>query len=267
MKKSILTFGAFALLMLASSCTSSRKIVYMQDSNDESTLNSLYNPDYELKIQPEDQLTILISCKSKDLLEPFSSRINVGSGTGTQGGGGSSTTNYFLVEKDGTIHFPVFGKIQAAGKTREQLAQDLKNMIIEKRYVLDPDVTVLISNFRVNVLGEVSSPGVKVSNSEKMTIYEALAMAGDLKITGLRKNVKVMRTIDGKVQTIVLDLTSQKKVLSSPAYYLRQNDVIYVEPNKAANVDANPSYRYMSAILAVVSFFSSIATLVIAFTK
>jgi polysaccharide export outer membrane protein len=239
----------------------------MQDSSDESTLNSLYNPDYELKIQPEDQLTILISCKEQKLLEPFAGRMNIGYGSTTSGAGNGSTS-YFLVEKDGTIHFPLFGKIMAAGKTREELAESIKKLILESKQITsDLDVTVLISNFRINVLGEVNSPGVKTSNSEKMTIYEALAMAGDLKITGLRNNVKVMRTIDGKVQTIVVDLTSQKKVLSSPAYYLRQNDVIYVQPNKAANIDANPTYRYMSAILSVVAFFTSIATLVIAFTK
>jgi polysaccharide export outer membrane protein len=143
---------------------------------------------------------------------------------------GAPTPPGYLVNSDGNIQFPIIGDIQLAGMTRTQAIEKLKEEL--SSYIVNPTISIRILNFRVTVLGDVRNPGTFTIPNERITVLEALGIAGDLLITGERENVLVVRDDDGKKREYRIDLTSES-LFSSPVYYLQQNDVIYVEPNRA----------------------------------
>ena len=159
--------------------------------------------------------------------------------------------------------FPILGKIHVAGLTRLQLTELIKNKLIEEDLIKDPVVTVQFLNFKVSVMGEVSRPGSFTINSDRITLLEALSMAGDLTIYGRRDRVAVIREVDGQRTILFHDLRSAD-IFSSPCYYLQQNDIVYVEPNKAkagtSEINQNTS---ASVWLSAVSILASIASLLV----
>jgi polysaccharide export outer membrane protein len=166
----------------------------------------------------------------------------------------------YLVNNDGDIVFPVLGKIHVLGKTHTELAAELEQRLVGEGHILDAVVTVKLMNFRVSVLGDVQRPGQIQATGERLTIFEALSMVGDLTIYGQRHNVTVIREENG-VRTIgEIDLSS-KSVFDSPYYYLHQNDVVYVEPNmrKKKNAERDPmTMTYISSAVSIVSVLSSV---------
>lgn len=253
-----------AVIFLAS-CQSYKKVPYLQDAeviNQAQQLETLY----DAKIMPKDLLTIVVSCTNPELAVPFNlvaaTPLSTGSSqmqmTTTQ-----PTLQQYLVDNEGRINFPVLGTLKVGGLTKSQaeqlIVQNLKPYIKET-----PIVTVRMSNYKISVLGEVARPGTFTISNEKVNLLEALAMAGDMTVWGLRDNVKLIREdANGKQEIITLDLNKTETILS-PYYWLQQNDVVYVTPNKAKarNSDiGNSTSLWFSATSILVSLASLLVTI------
>ena len=228
-----LTLGVLLAFLLVS-CQSYKKARSLQDTAfvNDTEQNVLQTG---VKVMPKDLLTIAVSCSTPELAAPFN-LVNSGTASGTEGktvgqGIESTALQQYLVDNQGNINFPVLGEIHVGGLTK----LEIENLIIDKLKVYlkeAPLVTVRIVNYRISVLGEVTKPGSFVVSNEKINLLEALAMAGDLTIYGMRDNVKLIRTgQDNKQEIITMDLNKTETVLS-PYYQLQQNDIIYVTPNK-----------------------------------
>lgn len=270
-KKNWLELLFLAVLVLSmTSCVSTKKLIYMQgiESIPKDSLKALQN--YELHIQPDDQLAISINSKNEELIMPFNNNLLVGSGNSVSG---ASTVNsqagitYFQVNKDGMIHFPILGDLKVEGMTRNQIESMIEQKLITGNHVKDPSVSVKLMSFKVTVLGEVTNPGVIKLTNERLTILEALGMAGDLQPSGQRQNILVMRDVNGVRQPYVLDLTDARNILNSPCYYLQQNDVVYVQPNSAIKVKGSAATTYLSTTGTFVSIAASILSLLVVILK
>jgi polysaccharide export outer membrane protein len=205
------------LIGLLSSCVSSEKIIYFQEDGTETGKEVL--PNFEPIIGVDDLLAINIATIDMEAAVPF----NVSAGV--QEAGGST----YLVDVNGEIDFPVIGTLKVAGFTTKALRKKLKSVLSE--YLIKPTVAIRLLNFKVTIMGAVGSPGSFNIPSERITIVEALALAGDLQLLGKRKNVLLIREKEGERMYVNIDLTN-RKLFSSPYYYLAPNDLLYVEPNK-----------------------------------
>lgn len=241
------------------SCVPTKKMIYLQGADELAENPQTIAQNYELKIVPDDQLLITVSSKDGELLELFAN-------SQTLGGTGSSTTVQeaigLRVDREGKIDVPILGEMQAAGLTRGELAENIKNKLIEGEYLKDPVVTVQLKAFKVSIMGEVNSPGVQTMSGDRVTILEALSMAGDLTPSGKRDNILVVREEGDQRVSYVVDLTSSEKVLTSPCYYLKQNDVIYVQPNKAIGVRGSATMTFISASSSILSLIASVLSIV-----
>lgn len=183
--------------------------------------------------------------------------------TNTAGTNTTSLTDYYLVDAEGNTDYPVIGRIHIAGKTKEQLAREIKDAIYPRYIKIEPTIDIRLMNFRVTILGQVKSPGVYQSDNERMNILEALAKAGDLDIRGDRENVLLYRTnADGTREVHRLNL-HDKSLLLSPYFNLQQNDFIYITPNRSAAASAWQMHQGWTTAISVVSGLASIAALVI----
>ena len=183
--------------------------------------------------------------------------------TNTAGTNTTSLTDYYLVDAEGNIDYPVIGRIHIAGKTKEQLAREIKDAIYPRYIKIEPTIDIRLRNFRVTILGQVKSPGVYQSDNERMNILEALAKAGDLDIRGDRENVLLYRTnADGTREVHRLNL-HDKSLLLSPYFNLQQNDFIYITLNRSAAASAWQMHQGWTTAISVVSGLASIAALVI----
>lgn len=243
-------FGTFSALlvisvMFFSSCASKKNIVYLQPDSVE--LNTLYELNAP-KLQPGDILAISVTADDVRATMPFNQVSPYQGGTGT-----IQSTNPFIptyaIDVNGEIDFPKIGKIKLAGRTRTQAIDLLRSEI--GKYIVDPGVSMVVRNFRVTVLGEVKAPGTYTIENDRLTILEALGLAGDMTMYGERKNVLVVREEDGAKEEFRLDLT-KRETMNSPAYYLTQNDVVYVEPN-GARVQSSKYSQNTSIFISVAS--------------
>ncbi len=247
------------LMLLLASCQSYKKVPYMQDVN---VVNEAIQQEnlYDAKIMPKDLLTIVVSCTSPELAAPFNliaaspSNLSVSNTVTTT----QPVLQPYLVDNEGKISFPVLGELKLGGLTKKEAEQ----MIVDKLkpYIKEnPIVTVRMVNYKISVIGEVTRPGTFTISNEKVNLLEALAMAGDMTVYGLRDNVKLIREdATGKQQIITLDLNKAETILS-PYYWLQQNDVVYVTPNKAKarNSDVgNSTSLWFSATSILVSIAS-----------
>ena len=251
-------------ILLFVSCQSYKKVPYLQDAEIVEQTAQQENL-YDAKIMPKDLLTIVVSCTSPELAIPFN--LTVASPASVATGNTQLTTQPvlqpYLVDNEGKINFQVLGELKVGGLTKKEAEQ----LIIEKLkpYIKEtPIVTVRMVNYKISVLGEVARPGTFTINNEKVNLLEALAMAGDMTVWGLRDNVKLIREgADGKQQIITLDLNSAETILS-PYYWLQQNDIVYVTPNKAKarNSDiGNSTSLWFSATSILVSLASLLVTI------
>ena len=207
-------------------------------------------------IQPKDMMSIVVSSKDPQLAAMFNLPVNsYRAGVPSDNASGYYLQGY-VVDNEGDINFPVIGKVHAAGLSRWQLQEKIKSELKSRNMLKDAVVTVEFMNFKVSILGEVNSPGTYKINGDKVTILEAIAMAKDLTIFGLRDEVYVIREQNNKRHTYKLDLRS-KEIFESPAYYLKQNDIVYVQPNK---VKAGQSTLNQNSLKSV-SLWVSVASL------
>ena len=214
--------------LILCSCASHKKITYLQGV--EENYVQQVTDDYEMRIQPDDLLGIFVNSKTKELVEMFNLPL-VSYQMGRTTSSNQRALGY-LVNKEGEINFPQLGKIKVQGLTRNELTDTIQQRLISDGYLNDPVVTVQFLNFKVSVMGEVARPGSINVESDRITIFDALSSAGDLTIYGQRDNVKIIREKDGNRTVTLVDLRSIE-ILNSPFYYLQQNDIVYVQPNKA----------------------------------
>lgn len=217
---------SIVVLMFFYSCGSRKNMVYLQqDSTELSTLYEQYIP----KIQVNDILTVVVTAADPKVTAPFNPVSTMSTNNMSQSVDMALRPTY-TVNANGDIVLPMLGQVHVAGLTRLQAIEKIRSDL--SQYIKDPGVNINFNNFRISVLGEVGKPGSFILPTERITVLEAIGMAGDLTIRGVRENVMLIREVDGKKTMHRLDLT-QQSTLNSPYYYLAQNDVIYVEPNKA----------------------------------
>lgn len=262
------TFFLSALILSLAGCSTPKDIAYFQNVKNAEILEVASASDKTIKVEPFDKLSIIVSCQNPALAQIFN--LPVVSNPHVNNNGtveGASYRDYnvaynsgisgFTVSAEGTIDYPVLGIIKVAGMTRNELAAFIKGEIMGKGLIKDPIVTVEFLNVGISVLGEVNRPGRYDLNADKLTIIEAISLAGDMGIQGQRDNVMVIRRSGDDVQTFIVDLTNAKELLKSPAYYLKQGDVIYVEPN---NIRKRQTTNNGNNIMNV-SFWLSVASL------
>lgn len=257
------TIMAVIAAIMFGSCSTPRDIAYFHDMSDGST-EQIHAPG-RITISPEDKISILVNSRDEQLTGLF----NLPYVSRQLGATGSSGTvqgvSGYTVDPYGDIDFPVLGKLHVAGKTRDQLASYVKEELVSRDLVKDPVVTVEFMNLSVIVAGEVNKPGRYDVTKDRLTILDAISMAGDLTIYGKRDNVKVQRVEGNQVRTYRVDLSSGRELYSSPAYYLQQNDVVYIEPNdtraRQSTVNGN-NVRSTSFWLSLASFMTSVAVLI-----
>lgn len=250
-------FVILCCLLCLASC-STPKVAYLQDVQPGKAEEVLHKA--VIRVQPGDKLSILVSSRDPMLVELF----NLPGTTTGQTSQGPNSTGY-LVNSEGNIDFPVVGSIFVSGQTREEVAATVKNKLLEKNYVKDPVVVVNFMNLTVSVLGEVTSPGRISIDKDRLTLLDALAQAGDLTVYGQRDRVFVQREEDGKPVIHQVDLTSGYSLYASPVYYLQQNDIVYVEPNrvKARSGDLNANtLRTPTFWMSIASFIASMVVLI-----
>ncbi|WP_281637502.1 polysaccharide biosynthesis/export family protein [Flavobacterium marginilacus] len=215
-------------LFLLGACASKGDIVYYQNIDRMTTQKNANS--YEIKIQPDDLLSIIVSAEDLEIALPFNLRsVSVVSQSRQNSARGEETMQSYLVDSNGYIDFPILGKLKVGGLTRTEIL----NMFHTKIgvYIKNPIINLRIVNFKISVQGEVASPGSYSVNTERVTLIEALAMAKDLTIYGKRNNILIIREVDGAKTYNRVDIT-KADFINSPFYYLTQNDVVYVEPNK-----------------------------------
>lgn len=240
------------------SCVSKKQITYFQGL--EAVQQQLDNSQSSLQIKPNDLLTISVSAYNMEAALPFNLPV-IGVSSGSESSlrvGGTPQLQPFLVDSDGNIEFPQLGTIKVEGLNRQELAGKLKIQITE--YVQNPIVNVRIVNFQVSVLGEVNRPGTFSVQDEYLSLPKALGLAGDMSIYGQRENVLVMREENGAKTHAYLDMTDAN-IINSPFYYLKQNDVVYVEPNNAQKQGASYN-RNASVYISVASVLISLIVLI-----
>lgn len=247
--------------LLLSSCSAYKKVVYFQDISAGLYEIPLSTPN-EILLRPGDKISILVNSRDPQLMDLFnlpvvSRQIGMASRTGVTTANNQGLMGY-TIDVEGNIDFPVLGKIYVAGMKRDEVASYIKNELVDNNLVKDPVVTVEYMNLCISVMGEVNKPGRFNIDRDCITVIDALSMAGDLTIYGNRSNVLVQRVEDGVMKAYRIDLTSGEQVYTSPAYYLMQDDVVYVEPNP---VKARQSTVNGNNILST-SFWISIASLV-----
>lgn len=258
MKKMNFTWFMLVSLLLCS-CTAYKKVPYLQGSEYLNTAKTK-TPLYDARIMPKDLLTITVSTSDPEASLPFN--LIVASG-GNSNNMSSTNLQQYLVDNNGNVDFPVLGPLHIGGLTKSQAEKLIKGKL--RTYIKeDPIVNVRMTNYKISVMGEVASPGTFTITNEKVNIMEALAMAGDMTVYGQRDNVKLIREdAQGQRTIIPLDLNDAEIILS-PYYYLQQNDVIYVTPNKTKAKNAgisNSTTIWFSVVGTLVSLVSLIITI------
>lgn len=253
------------IISLVTSCKPKQNMIYMSNNNFQQEVSQAR---YEgLRIQEGDMLEIIVTALDDLAVKPFNRTTMQKTGEeGNAGGNARLGDNQYQVTSDGYIPFPVLGNVYCKGMTKQQLKAELDSRL--KQYLTDPVVTVRHLNFNISILGDVGSPGQKTSSTERLNIFQALALAGDMRDSANRTNVKLIRYSEesGKDITYTLDL-SEASIVNSPYYYLQQNDILYVEPDKNKQIAANTTNPNRGLFLQLMGVVLGLVTFVIALAR
>ena len=262
MKKNIYLNVCFVIsIILITSCTSQKKIVYFQNTRNESDTINAIKP-YVPKIQQGDILAIPITslnAAASSFFNPFSSGLSANPtdlgatsavGNATANASSSNSSLGYLVDQNGMIEIPILGPIKLEGLTTSEARDTIKNRL--KTYVKEPGVNVRFLNYKISVMGEVTRPSIYVIPYERVTLPEALAMAGDLTIYAKRENVLVIRDNNNKKEFGRVNLNN-RDVFSSPYYYLHSGDMVYVEQGKAKAAQSDQTFRILPIVLSALT--------------
>lgn len=244
-----------AMLLALTGCRTPKKVTYFQDMQER--VYTTVTPQ-EIKIEPNDKLQIIVKSKDPNLSAVF----NKTNPNDRLGDGYSDYT----VTPQGTIDVPILGEMKVVGMTRSELASYIKGEIVGRGYIKEPVVTVELIGMHFSILGEVQGPGRKTMDKDQMTLPEAISMAGDLTIQGKRENIKILRQENDGIHTYIVDMTNLAEMTKSPAYYIKQGDVIYVEPNnikkRETTINGN-NVMNISFWVSIASLLTSIAVLIV----
>lgn len=262
--------AACIILALVCSCSTPKDIAYFQNAP---MLDGMaLQMEQKFRLRPEDKINIIVNSSNPMLEQQFTltARTNGNNTLGadvkpesTAGGnaGGGAALIAYTVDEQGTIDFPVLGKIRVAGMTRSEAASYIKGRLVERELVSEPIVTVEYVNLSVNVLGEVGRPGNVPITKDHFTVVDALSRAGDMTINGNRRTVMVGRNEDGVSRVYYIDMTDMQQTMLSPAYYLQQNDWVYVAPNgkkKRESTDTSTALHSPYMWLSIASLVTSL---------
>ena len=243
------------------SCSTPKEISYFQD------LESVEG----ITVRPKDKISIIVNCKSPELTALFNlpyvtQRLGENSRSTISSGYSQGYISGYTVDDRGCVDFPVLGEVHVAGMTREEIASEIKRELREQGQATDAVVTVDFMNLYYQVLGEVARPGRYAIDKDALTILDAIGAAGDLTIYGRRDRVKVLRDEGGRMRTYEVDLCSASDLIASPVYYVRQNDVIYVDPNdvraRQSTVNGN-NVRSTSFWISLTSLAASVTNTIV----
>lgn len=236
---------AAGMIASVTSCRTPKDITYFQGQENGQSIEVVV-PNY-ITAQPDDRLTIAVHSRDGQLAEIFNLPIQArqqgtatGRGTTSSSRSGNGQMSVYTVNSYGDIEFPELGTIHIGGLTRQEIAQKIKDELVNRKLLKDPTITVEFFDHSFTAIGAVGAPGRIIFDRDKLNLVEAIALAGDLQINGKRQNVKVYRMVDGKQKAYTVDLTDPNSVYSSPVYYIQQNDVIYVEPNDLQKRNTTP---------------------------
>jgi polysaccharide export outer membrane protein len=271
MKKFYSILSVLALAVMMCSCVSTKKIVYFQGADSLYTQAQQVLQQYEMKLKPADQILVKVTCSEPDLLSVFSQDVVMGStGGGRSNGssylssgasGGMSNAYGYTITNDGYVVLPSIGKVHVAGLTTVDAAKVIEEKIKEVNHISDPGVTVNLLNARVAVLGAVKAPKVVNLTSERNTVLDVLSQCGDIADTGLRQKIKLFREVEGQRMMYEIDLT-KSDVFESPGYYVQQNDLIYVEPNKSQSIKSSAFYTFWTAGATIISTLATVTSMI-----
>lgn len=244
MTRTIKSIFFIVIITLLASCKTIDNINYMQDikAKDIITITT-----QDIKLLPGDKISIFVKSKDDVLTEHFNISLP-----------NMQKTLSYTIDPNGEVDFPMIGKIKLSGDTRSEAAETIKKKLVEEYGVKDAIVTLDFSNLKVSVLGEVNRPGNVNIDKDNINILEALSMAGDMTIYGKRKDIMVVRDNGSQKETYIVDLTSAKEAMASPAYYLKQNDIVYVPVNKTRQRQSTTNGNNLQST----SFWISIASLI-----
>ncbi|WP_298780313.1 polysaccharide biosynthesis/export family protein [uncultured Polaribacter sp.] len=242
------------VLVLICSCVSKKEIIYFQ--NDEIDQSKVSNS-YKTIIKPDDLLQITVTALDTEAVRPFN-LASVSYSTSSNSANGAAQQQSYLVDNKGEIDFPVIGKLKIGGLRRDEVIALLIDKL-EPDYIKNPNINIRITNYKVSVFGDVARPGRYNIPNERITILEAIALAGDLNISGQRNNILVQREEDGKKVEYKVNLLS-KEIFTSPVYYLQQNDVVYVKPNYA-RIQSASSNSSTSLFISITGLLITIVSL------
>jgi len=251
MYKTYIKIISLALVVIyGSSCVDTRKSTYFRDA-EEATISTRFEDTVSPVIQKNDILSVIITSLNSEASSIFNISTNTNSSLVTNNGSGQVGSGY-LVNSDGNIQLPILGYIPVAGRTTKDVKESITAILLEKKLLIDPIVTIHHLNYEVTVIGEVGKPSVINVPSEKISLLKALGLAGDITIYGRKENVLLIREINGKRKVKRLDLNSPD-FLTSPYYYLQPNDVVYVEANKNKIASASATKQTLPIILSGLS--------------
>lgn len=229
--KAIKYLFLFICVLLLASCASTKNVAYFQNADEVDLSQSRYL--YDAKIMPKDILSITVSTVNPEAAKPFNLSVPTTFTSSNRNLISNGNLQSYLVDNDGRIDFPIVGTLKVGGLTKSDCEQLIRAKILPYLNKNEnPIVTVRMTNYKISVLGEVNRPGMFTVSNEKINILEALAQAGDLTIHGVRTNVKLIREDEKGQKAIVTLNLNDANIINSPYYYLQQNDIVYVEPNK-----------------------------------
>ena len=256
----------YLLLSLATSCQPKQNMIYMSNHHFEDEVSQARYTG--LRIKSADMLEVKVSAFDDIAVKPFnlSSQSGTNSVSMTESSGGGNGSSQLMVSSEGYITMPVLGRVYCLGMTKHELEQDLEERL--KPYLTDPRVDVRLTNFNISVLGDVSSPGQKTTNNERLNLFQALALAGDMTPSADRTQVKLVRYSEQTQKDTVVNLDlSDAGIVNSPYYYLQQNDILYVQPDKNAQIVANTTNPNRSLFIQLLSAGLAAVALIITFVR
>jgi len=264
--KSKLWIALGLVAMMSASCVTQKQMTYLRDAQPEmaDAVNASLQTQSEMVIRQGDALTIFVSALDKEAVTPYNLPTVVFSQPGVTQVQTTPTLQYYIVDEAGDVELPVLGKVHVAGLKRTEAEQTIKTRL--EAQVMNPLVKVNLVNAKVSVLGEVARPGQITMTSGRMTILDALAAAGDLTVYGKRDDVLVTRETDGKIEIARLNLRNAD-LYTSPYYYLQQNDVVYVSPNKVRAISSANAGLWLIMVSTVASAATVIVTVINASKK
>ena len=246
---------------VATSCVTQKQLTYLHnvDSTHADSINAKFTPRTETILRPGDALTVFITALDKEAVAPYNLPTVVYAAPGSSQVQTTPMLQYYIVDEAGDIDLPVLGKVHVAGLSRPEAERAIKSQL--EQQVISPTVMVSLVGAKVSVLGEVNHPSQVPMTNGRMTIFEALAAAGDMTAYGRRDNVLVTREVDGKMEIARLNL-GNADIYASPYYYLQQNDVVYVSPNKVRAISSTNSGLWLSVVSTALSAATIIVTVV-----